>query len=278
MALLAHALGLLADGLLSEVEHPPMWHIGIIAEVVLLPVCVGLGIATRGIFTEWKGVLATGTMLALGLSVYLLLPFFSATNPPLNTGYARTVEGFVHTLTRGQIESVRPTDSFGRYAEQLWVNGDSARASFGVIYALPVLILFWFFRRLGAGERRWMLGLLAVFLCLTLLMIALLNPSPDRSDLVLVERFYGASHLILAIWVGYGLALLGTIMTRAKCTQDTISRFFANSIAVTRRSGLLDATLYGQRIQPYPTCCPARGYQVSPDHLQIATPGLGPNT
>ena len=157
-------------------------------------------------------------MLALGLSVYLLLPFFSATNPPLNTGYARTVEGFVHTLTRGQFESVRPTGSFGRYAEQLWMYGDSARASFGVIYALPVLILFWFFRRLGAGERRWMLGLLAVFLCLTLLMIALLNPSPDRSDLVLVERFYGASHLILAIWVGYGLALLGTIMTRAKCT------------------------------------------------------------
>ena len=87
-----------------------------------------------------------------------------------------------------------------------------------MIYALPVLILFWFFRRLGAGERRWMLGLSAVFLCLTLLMIALLNPSPDRSNLVLVERFYGASHLILAIWVGYGLALLGTIMTRAKCT------------------------------------------------------------
>jgi hypothetical protein len=58
-------------------------------------------------------------MLALGLSLYLYVPLASLANPPINWGYPRTAEGFAHTLTRGQYESVRPTDSFSRYAEQL---------------------------------------------------------------------------------------------------------------------------------------------------------------
>ena len=106
--LLAHGLGVLPDWLFAETQHTPMWRVGLIAEVALLPLCLGLGMATRGIFTEWKGVPASGTMLVLGLSMYCLLPFFSATNPPLNTGYARTLQGFVHTVSRGQFEPVRP--------------------------------------------------------------------------------------------------------------------------------------------------------------------------
>ena len=96
--------------------------------------------------------------------------------------------------------------------------GEGVLADLGVIYVLPALAPFWFLRRMRAQERRWMLGLLAVFLCLSLLMVALLNPSPDRSSLGLVERFFSASHLVLAVWTGYGLALLGTILTRAEHT------------------------------------------------------------
>jgi hypothetical protein len=161
-------------------------------------------------------VLASGTTLALGLSMYLYVPLVSHANPPLNWGYPRTVEGFLHTLTRGQFESVHPTDSLSGYADQLEMYGESALASFGVIYVLPVLVSFLFLRRMRAQERRWVLGLLAVFLCLVLLMVALLNPSPDRSSLWLVERFFSASHLVLALWTGYGLALLGTLMVRPK--------------------------------------------------------------
>jgi hypothetical protein len=64
-----------------------------------------------------------------------------------------------------QSESVRPTDSLGRYAEQLGTYGANALTSFGVIYALPILASFWFVRRMRTRQRRWMLGLLAVYLC-----------------------------------------------------------------------------------------------------------------
>jgi len=46
------------------------------------------------------------------------------------------------------------------------------------------------------------------------LMVALLNPSPDRASADLVARFFSASHVVLAIWTGYGLALLGTMLTK----------------------------------------------------------------
>jgi hypothetical protein len=214
VALMAQALGLLPEALGGSIRNLLVWRVCLIAEVILLLLCSGLGLKTRRVFTEWKGVLASGAMLALGLSIYLLLPFFSATNPPLNTGYPRTVEGFAHTLARGQFESVHPTDSLSLYLEQLEMYGENVLPSFGVIYVLPALVSFWFLRRMRAQERRWMLGLLAVFLCLTLLMVALLNPSPDRASADLVARFFSASHVVLAIWTGYGLALLGTMLTK----------------------------------------------------------------
>jgi hypothetical protein len=97
---------------------------------------------------------------------------------------------------------------------------DAIFADFGMIYVVPVLVPFWFLRRIRGREQRWMLGLLAVCLCMSLLMVALLNPSPDRSSLPFVDRFFCASHLVLAVWAGYGLALLGTIMTWSSQRAD----------------------------------------------------------
>jgi hypothetical protein len=52
-------------------------------------------------------------------------------------------------------------------------------------------------------------------------MVALLNPAPDGASMELVERFFSASHLVLALWAGYGLALLGTFLTEPKeAAQD----------------------------------------------------------
>jgi hypothetical protein len=216
IVLAAQGLDLLPEALPGGTLHSAMWRFYLSAEVILLLLCLGLALKTRGVFTEWKGTLASGAMVALGLSLYLYAPLASLTNPPVNWGYPRTVEGFVHTLTRGQFESVRPTDSLSRYAEQLAMYGEGALTDFGVIYVLPVLVLFWFVRRMRARERRWMLGLVAVYLCLSLLMVALLNPSSDRAGFQLIEKFFSASHLVLAIWTGYGLALLGTILIKAE--------------------------------------------------------------
>jgi hypothetical protein len=216
VALMAQALGLLPEALGWSIRNLLVWRVCLIAEVILLLLCSGLGLKTRGVFTEWKGVLALSAMLGLGLAMYLYVPLASHTNPPVNWAYPRTVEGFVHSLTRGQYEPVHPTESLSRYAEQLEMCVENVPADFGVIYVLPVLVPFWFLRRMRAEERRWMLGLLAVYLCLSLLMVALLNPASDRASFQLVQRFFSASHLLLAIWAGYGLALLGTILTKAE--------------------------------------------------------------
>jgi hypothetical protein len=107
------------------------------------------------------------------------------------------------------------TDSLSRYSEQLGMYGEEVIADLGAVYLVPALVPFWFLRRMRPQERRWMLGLLAVYLCLSMLMVALLNPSSDLGSIELVARFFSASHLVLAVWAGYGLALLGTVMIRS---------------------------------------------------------------
>jgi Protein of unknown function (DUF2723) len=51
-ALLAHALNLLPDVFPARTQHSPLWRVDLIAECILLLLCLGLWIATRGIFTE----------------------------------------------------------------------------------------------------------------------------------------------------------------------------------------------------------------------------------
>ena len=155
-------------------------------------------------------------MLALGLSLYLYVPLASHDKSAGQLGLSAHGGRLCSYLEPRTVRVSSPTDSLSRYADQLGMYGEGVLTDFGVIYVLPVLVPFWFVRRMRARERRWMLGLLAVFLCLSLLMVALLNPSPERYNFQLVERFFSASHLVLAIWAGYGLALLGAILTRAE--------------------------------------------------------------
>ena len=41
------------------------------------------------------------------------MPLAGMTNPPMQWGYPRTVEGFIHAFTRGQYEKTNPTDIIG---------------------------------------------------------------------------------------------------------------------------------------------------------------------
>mgnify|MGYP000088415871 CR=1 FL=1 len=61
-----------------------------------------------------KAVTPTILFFLLGLAVYLFMPLASETNPPMNWGYPRTWEGFVHAITRGQYERISPTKLFSR--------------------------------------------------------------------------------------------------------------------------------------------------------------------
>jgi hypothetical protein len=62
---------------------------------------------------------------------------------------------------------------------------------------------------MGSSERIWMLGLLSLFLCLSLFMLAILNPPNDRQGTELIAPFFVPSHLVLTLWAGHGLVLIG---------------------------------------------------------------------
>jgi hypothetical protein len=171
--------------------------------------CIVLIARTRSFLTEWKKVLISGAMFFAGLAAYLYVPLASMTDPPVNWGYPRTVTGFIHVLSRGQYERIQPTQSVARLVEATRLYVEIALKEFGGVYLLLALMPFCFLPRIQARERRWILGLLAVYLCLTVIMLVGMNPSTDRQSVEMNKVFFSASHIVLAIWVGFGVMILG---------------------------------------------------------------------
>lgn len=207
-------------GYLSALLQPvsiatPLWVLSFAFGITTITMCVCLTVKTRGFFTEWKAIVLLVAMFLLGLSPYLYLPLASMTNPPMNWGYPRTVDGFFHVLTRGQFERTWATADFGKLAGQIPIYGRIAVRQFGLLYATAAMIPFCFLHKMRTRERRWMFSLLAIFFGLSFLMLVLLNPSPDRQS-ELGAVFFTASHLVLTVWAGYGLILLGSIFARDK--------------------------------------------------------------
>ena len=175
---------------------------------------IGLVIKTRQAFSEWKTILICSGLFLLGLALYFYLPIASMTNPPINWGYPRTVEGFFHVLTRGQYEQMNPTANAGLFLEQVRLYFIMAGKEFGWPYLPLCLVPFCFLHRMAAPGRRWILGLLPAYVCLAFLMLAVLNPSADRQTWELIKTYFSASYVILALWMGYGLVILGVWMAR----------------------------------------------------------------
>jgi hypothetical protein len=182
---------------------------------------IGLVIKTRQAFSEWKTILICSGLFLLGLAFYFYLPIASMTNPPINWGYPRTVEGFFHVLTRGQYEHMNPTADVGLYLEQVRLYFVMAGKEFGWPYLFLCLIPFCFLHRIAASERRWILGLLPAYVCVAFLMLAVLNPGVDRQSQELNKVYFSASYILLALWMGYGLIILGARLARPAKQPET---------------------------------------------------------
>jgi hypothetical protein len=152
----------------------------------------------------------------LGLGFYFYLPFASMTNPPVNWAYARTAEGFLHGISRGQYERYHPTTEMGRFIGQLWNLAKDTGKGFGWLY-LPFAVLpFALLRRTVGCARHWLLGLTAFLVCNGPLMVALLNPSEDRASVGVVAPLFAAMYVILALYTGLGLMVVGCIATKVQ--------------------------------------------------------------
>jgi tetratricopeptide (TPR) repeat protein len=135
------------------------------------------------------------------------------TNPPLNWGYPRTVEGFKHAFTRGQYEQTNPNIDPERLFYQIKdVYVEGAVEEFGLVYLLVGLIPFLAYQRLQKRERAWLVGLTAIWLCLGLLLLMLLNPNTEKQAREQARVFFTASHIVVAIAIGYGVTLLGGVL------------------------------------------------------------------
>jgi hypothetical protein len=185
---------------------------------------IGLVIMTRQAFSEWKVILICSSLILLGLSLYFHPSIASMTTPPVNWGYPRTVEGFFHVITRGQYEKFDPTSNAVRFSEQIHLYFIVAGKEFGWPYLLVSLIPFCFLHRITASVRRWILGSLTAYVGLAFLMLAVMNPSTDRQTCELSKTYFSASYVILALWMGYGLVILGAWLIRsAEQPQKLIS-------------------------------------------------------
>ncbi len=164
------------------------------------------------LFTEWRPLLLISVAWMVGSAFYFFMPVSSMTNPPMNWGYARTWEGFLHALTRGQYERTNPTNDFWKFLGQLRMYSEGAMEEFSFVYLLFGLVPFLFFSRMQKRERAWVVGLTAIYLCLGLLLLILLNPNTDKQSRDLNKVFFTASYALVAMGVGYGLTLVGAIL------------------------------------------------------------------
>jgi thioredoxin-like negative regulator of GroEL len=173
-----------------------------ITEWVLWPV-------TKQVWARLKPLIIIMAAWSAGAAFYFYMPLTSMTNPPMNWGYPRTYDGFLHALTRGQYERTNPTSDLDRFLDQIRMYCEGAAEEFNLVYLAIGIVPFVFFRRLQKREQSWLIGLLAICLFLSVLLMILLNPTTDKQSRDLTKVFFTASYVMIAMWIGYGLTLIG---------------------------------------------------------------------
>lgn len=207
---IVYLLGLYAKskGMLTSFDNNlPLFTIYNLVGLGSILTCAWAGFKTRALGTEWKPILIISLLWVAGASFYLYMPIASMTNPPMNWGYPRTVEGFFHAFSRGQYERTNPTSDVGKLFSQLRMYGEGAVEEFNFVYLVIGLVPFLLFRRMQKREQAWMVGLSAIYLCLAVLLLILLNPTTDKQSRDLTKVFFTASYVMISIWIGYGLTL-----------------------------------------------------------------------
>ena len=99
-------------------------------------------------------------------------------------------------------------------ANRVWFHlmGRGIVEEFNWVYMFLALVPFLFFRKMHRRERAWMIGIVAIYFFLGVLLLILLNPPPDKQAQQLIRVFFTASHTMISLLVGYGLTLVAAYM------------------------------------------------------------------
>jgi hypothetical protein len=176
---------------------------------------IWLSMRTKDLWRDWFPVILMGILFFVGVSFYFYMPVSGMTDAPMQWGYPRTVEGFFHALSRGQYEQPNPTNILtepGRFMGQLGMLISGVADEFTWVYMFIALVPFAFFFRMQRREKAWLIGLAAMYICTGVLLMILLNPTPDRQSADLIRVFLTTSHTIVACLIGYGLALTAAFL------------------------------------------------------------------
>jgi hypothetical protein len=189
--------------------------------LVDIGVAVALTIRTRRLYSEWGAVLGCIALFCLGCCMYFYLPLTSMANPPINWGYPRTPGGFFHVITRGQYDRFAMTHDLKTFLGQVWLYASDASRDFGWPCLAVAVAPFCLWRQLGGSVRKSIAGMAILYVFLTFLMLAVLDPTPERQTGDLVKMYFSISYVVLAVWMGFGLILLGRLFLLANSTGIT---------------------------------------------------------
>lgn len=192
---------------MTDIENALFYVVGIGS----IAATVWLVKKTKKLGTEWKTVVMMGVMWVIGVMVYLYEPITCMTDPPMQWGYPRTVEGFFHTLSRGQYNSDQGTNVFqnpSQFFFQLFYLAEGLSESFTWAFLFVGLIPFAFLMKMRKRERNWIIGLAAIYFWIAVVLVIMLNVNSDRMNFELNKVFFTASHAIFAMLIGYGITIL----------------------------------------------------------------------
>ena len=225
---LVFLLGLFAKAkgaLTSFDNNVPLFAIYIGVGLGSLALCAWLTVRTKKLLSEWRPVMTTGLAWMAGASFYFFMPISGMTNPPLNWGYPRTWEGFVHAFTRGQYERTNPTNDPVRFFEQIRMYCEGAVEEFNIVYLLiglvPLVYLFW--RHLDARQKTPFLWLTGTYFAASALILFRAITKTDI-PISLFSAFIG-------ILGGYLFLLIGVIPFLFIRTMDRPERWWLGGLS-----------------------------------------------
>jgi Protein of unknown function (DUF2723) len=207
-------LGLIAKSAhmagIFDASNPMVFRIFMGVGLCSIAACIYLCFKTGGLLTEWRPVLFSFLLLVLGSCFYFYEPISGMTNPPMEWSYPRTVEGFWRAMSRGQYEKLNPTDIFsdpGHFMTELSMLFSELADAYSLVAMFFALLPLFFIFKMQKRERAWIISVAAIYPFLGVMLSIFLSPTRDRQTADLLKVFFTASHAVVAILIGYGLAL-----------------------------------------------------------------------
>ncbi len=200
------------------------------AIAVLLLVWMG----NEGWLSRKSALICTAAFI-IGCSCYFYMSVSSATNPPMNWGYAYTKQGFLHTFTRGQYEKLNIASPLSKaffvqiglfvrallsqFSPSLQALANKLNspmlAEYDFLLGLPLvvfaavtlwaLVVWW--KDFHHRARAWLIFVWAAFFITSLGLLTIINPGVDKQNQEINIKFFAPAHGFFAMMIGYGLAL-----------------------------------------------------------------------